>query len=271
MRYVILRDDDTNAFTAVDCLERLYRPFLDRGLPVNLATIPDVATDATFPNGEPEGYLHGKNGDTRAHVPIGTNEKLVRYLLDNPNYQIVQHGCYHHYHEFDREPRSHMGQLLEHGTKLLIEAGFPKPQTFVAPYDKLSRASLLEVSNRFRVLSSGWYELKRLPLTWWPQYALKKVRHTPHWRSGRLLLLSHPGCLLSYQRTYATMLASILHHLSTHSLTVLVTHWWEYFRDGQPDEPFIDLLHETAQYLANAPDLQVISFSDLANGRVAVN
>ena len=34
MRYVILRDDDTNALTPVEWLERLYRPFLDRDLPV---------------------------------------------------------------------------------------------------------------------------------------------------------------------------------------------------------------------------------------------
>ena len=43
MRYVILRDDDTNALTPVACLERLYRPFLDRGLPVSLAAIPEVS------------------------------------------------------------------------------------------------------------------------------------------------------------------------------------------------------------------------------------
>ena len=49
MRYVIIRDDDTNASTPVECLERLYRPFLERGLPVNLAVIPDVSTDATTP------------------------------------------------------------------------------------------------------------------------------------------------------------------------------------------------------------------------------
>jgi len=42
MRYVILRDDDTNALTPIECLETLYRPFLARGLPVNLATIPEV-------------------------------------------------------------------------------------------------------------------------------------------------------------------------------------------------------------------------------------
>ena len=57
MRYVILRDDDTSALTPVKCLERLYRPFLDRGLPVNLAVIPEVRTTVTCPDGRLEGYL----------------------------------------------------------------------------------------------------------------------------------------------------------------------------------------------------------------------
>jgi len=39
-------------------------------------------------------------------------------------------------------------------------------------------------------------------------------------------------------------------------LTVLVTHWWEYFRDGHPDEPFIDFLHDTAEYLAHNPEIR---------------
>jgi hypothetical protein len=34
MHYVILRDDDTCAYTPPACLERLYRPFLERGMPV---------------------------------------------------------------------------------------------------------------------------------------------------------------------------------------------------------------------------------------------
>ena len=36
MRHVILRDDDTNALTPPECLEKLYRPFLDRGLPMSV-------------------------------------------------------------------------------------------------------------------------------------------------------------------------------------------------------------------------------------------
>src|SRR5580765_1234877 len=127
MRYVILRDDDTNALTPVECLERLYRPFLDRGLPVNLAVIPDVAMDARTPEGKREGFLSVGNGvlerecdpvgngagpfnsecpsrtggniehrtsniEHRTKMAIGENEELVRYLRENTGYRIVQHG-----------------------------------------------------------------------------------------------------------------------------------------------------------------------------------
>lgn len=270
MRYVILRDDDTNALTPVEYLERLYRPFLERGLPVNLAAIPEVATDATTADGEPEGFLVANGSHTERTVPIGANPQLVEYLLDNPGYRIVQHGCHHDYLEFDRPERAELGRRLERGTERLLEAGFGRPQTFVAPYDKLSRSALLEVAARFRVLSAGWFELRRLPYAWWPRYAVKKARQAPHWRAGRMLLLSHPGCLLSCHRTYATMLGGIIHYLDTQQLTVLVTHWWEYFRDGKPDEAFIDFLHETGEYVATHPELEVISFGDLVDGRVAL-
>jgi hypothetical protein len=54
-------------------------------------------------------------------------------------------------------------------------------------------------------------------------------------------------------------------------LTVLVTHWWEYFTDGQPDEPFIEVLHETGNWLAKQPDVKVISFDDVAQGTVPLS
>jgi len=47
-----------------------------------------------------------------------------------------------------------------------------------------------------------------------------------------------------------------------------VTHWWEYFRHGQADEPFIEILHETAAYLASQKDIKVISFDDLVDSSV---
>ncbi len=266
MRYVILRDDDTNALTPVSCLERLYRPFLDRGLPVNLAVIPEVSLDTCMLDGGLEGYLFKRDGSTAATAAIGTNPELVGYVLANPGYRVAQHGCHHHLLEFDRIDAADAARRLERGMAALTGAGFEPPKTFVAPYDKLSRAGFRQVTRRYRVLSGGWYELRRLPRTWWPRYLGKKWRAAPHWRVGTTLLLSHPGCLLSCHRRLDTMLQCVLDHVDTHALSVLVTHWWEYFRTGQPNEPFIAVLHELAACLAHRPDVSVISFEDLARG-----
>jgi hypothetical protein len=267
MRYVILRDDDTNALTPVECLERLYRPFLDRGLPVNLAVIPRVRTDTTRVDGQREGYLFAKNGEAKLTVPIGENAKLARYLLDNPGYHVAQHGCDHSLFEFESKSNADIDHRLEEGTRLLLEAGFPKPQTFVAPYDRFSRVSLRKTARQFRVVSTGWFEFRRLPPSWWPGYALKIFGQRSHWRVGRTILLAHPGCLLSRQRPYAGMLEEVKKTVFSRRLTVLVTHWWEYFNNRKPDEPFIQVLHETASWLANQPDVKVVSFNDVAQSK----
>jgi len=203
--------------------------------------------------------------------PIAEGHQLVRYLKDNPGYHIVQHGCHHDYLEFEAKPRVELAARLDRGAEMLRAAGFGQARTFVAPYDKLSRGALLEVSRRFDIVSTGWFELRRLPYSWWHSYLFKKIRRLPHWRVGRTLLLSHPGCLLSCQRAYSTMMGGIFHFLKTQRLTVLVTHWWEYFRDNEPDEEFIGFLHETAAYLASHPDLKVISFEDLLTNRIPLN
>ena len=271
MRYVILRDDDTNALTPVECLERLYRPFLDRNLPVNLAVIPDVSTNALTPDGKTEGFLFAKNGTRSATVPITEKPALIKYLRENANYHVVQHGCHHDCFEFDRKSPSDIATRLELGSKLLTAAGFPRPVTFVAPHDKFSRASYREVAKRFQVISSGWFELGRLPVTWWPKYLAKKANHSPHWRVDGTLLLSHPGCLLSARRDYSAMLNEIIRTVNGSKVTVLVTHWWEYFQNGEPNEPFIRILHQTADYLASEKDIKVISFTELANNGLQLN
>lgn len=271
MHYIILRDDDTNALTPVGCLERLYRPLLDRGLPVNLAMIPAVNPRATMANGQPEGFLLAPAPAAADPIPIGTNPKLIGYLLTNRGYHVVQHGLHHEYLEFDRIPAQESGDRLDQGTKLLQEAGFPRPETFVAPYDRLSRAGLREVVARFRVFSTGWFELRRLPTRCWPNYALKKLRHAWHWQVGHTLLLSHPGCLFSRARAHSQMLQTILAQVTSRPLTVLVTHWWEYFHDGKANEPFIDCFHETTGYLAGRHDVKFVSFAQLARGDVPMN
>jgi hypothetical protein len=275
MKYVILRDDDTNALTPIECLERLYRPFLDRGLPVNLAVIPNASTSAYYKPGQPELFLLYQNEPTRHYAPIGSNPALVNYLKSNRGFQILQHGCHHDRvnatYEFNHQDRGEISRRLDEGLKHLQDAGFERPNAFVAPYDQLSKPALEEVARRFRVLSTGWFELKRIPISWWPHYAIKKTLKAPHWRVGGTALLSHPGCHLSYHRACATMLDEIKRSIETRKLTVLVTHWWEYFRNRIADGPFIDVLHETADYLAGRRDCKVITFDAIARENISLN
>jgi predicted deacetylase len=272
MRYVILRDDDTNALTPPSFLERLYRPFLDRQLPVNLAVIPNVRTDITYGQNILEGFLVARPRFTQKLVPITDEPTLVRYLLDNPGYHIAQHGYNHEFVrgdcEFEQHDRFDLVRRLEDGSRLLIQAGFPAPETFVAPYDRFTRTILAEVARRFRVISSAWFELGRLPFRWWPRYLLKKLGGQSHWRTSSTILLSHPRCYLSHRRPYGTMLQEIKECLQAKPLTVLVTHWWEFFRDNRPDDAFIEILHCLAEYLAHTEDLRVVTFRDVADGRV---
>jgi hypothetical protein len=268
MHYVIIRDDDTCALTPPACLERLYRPFLGRGMPVNLATIPEVRSDVRMQDGRLEGFLAAGSAAAGPQVPIGRARALVDFIRSEPGLHVVQHGCHHDLFEFGGADRAGLGRLLDRGAQALGEAGFARPASFVAPYDRLSRAAFLEVAARFGVISTGWFEARRLPVRWYPAYALKKLAGRPHWRAGGSCLLSHPGCLLSYMRPHSGMLGSVRAAVEGATLTVLVFHWWEFFRDGAADEGLIGVLHEVAAWLAGRPDIRVVAFKDVAEGRV---
>src|ERR1043165_9635991 len=104
MRYVIIRDDDTNVLTPPECLERLYRPFLRAGLPVNLATIPAVSPNVKRPDGQPEAFLWKRGGNQErvsaapdmaeasevvAPLCLTAGDPLVQYLRSNPGFPLV--------------------------------------------------------------------------------------------------------------------------------------------------------------------------------------
>lgn len=271
MKYVILRDDDTCALTPIECLETLYRPFLDRNLPVNLATIPNVRSDVYYPKGplagQPEGFLVAAKDVKPGIYPLASNAKLLSYLKQNPGFRLAHHAYHHEFvngePEFDIHDGPEIARRLDSGRELFLEAGLTPPESFVAPYDRITRESYGELAARFRLISTGWFELRRTPIRWWPQFFLRKLRRADHWRAEGVTLLSHPGCLLSYHRAPETILPLIKETLQQRNLSVLVTHWWEFFRGGEPDQSLIRVLHETARYLASRSDVRVISFSDV--------
>src|SRR5580704_18425214 len=127
MRYVALRDDDSNALTPVAGLERLYRPFLDRGLPVNLAVIPEVRTDVRQTDGRFEGFLSVGHRTQSETMRMEENPELAAYLQANDGFHVAQHGCFHNHFEFDQLDQPAAVRLVELGKQRLREAGFAAP------------------------------------------------------------------------------------------------------------------------------------------------
>jgi hypothetical protein len=240
---------------------------LERGLVVNLATIPEVNTDIRLPNGNREGFLFGPIPASAEQIPIGRNTELVSYLLGETGYRIIQHGLSHEFihghYEFDIEDTYEIRHRLDRGSSVLQEAGFPKPTTFVAPQDRLSKAAFRAVLQRYQILSSGWYQLNRLPVSCWPQYLIKRQLNRAHWSIGNTKLLTHPGCLLSRLKERETMLQTVKAAINSRRITVLVNHWWEFYPDGVPDEGLIDVLHQISAYLSSTSEIRVVSFDGL--------
>jgi hypothetical protein len=52
---------------------------------------------------------------------------------------------------------------------------------------------------------------------------------------------------------------------------VLVTHWWEFFHDQQPDTAFIQILHQVAEHLSDPSEFKVVTFEEVAAGKVPLN
>ena len=67
------------------------------------------------------------------------------------------------------------------------------------------------------------------------------------------------------------MLDEIIRSIESRQLTVLVTHWWEYFPDGKPKEDFIRVLAPDGRVSRLAGDIKVVSFADVAEGGMRLN
>lgn len=271
MNYVILRDDDTSAVTPTHVLESLYRPFLDRGLPIQLSVIPNVNTRATLPDGRPEWYLPNDPSGHPATLPIGEHRELVSYLRSNPGYGIVQHGLEHTFQEFLAADEDRARRSLSQGADLLAAAGLGRPSAFVAPQDRISPPAMRVLAERFRVVSTCWFEPRQVAASWWPAYLAKKALARPHWHAGSCAMLSHPGSLLTHTSDPQAQFDTLRRQIRSHHLTVVVTHWWEYYRREQYDPAMLGLLHDTADWLSAARNVRVVSFDDVARGVVPLH
>jgi len=276
--FVIIRDDDVSALTPVEYLDILYRPFIERKIPVNLAVIPFVNTHAKTSHGHKEEFLLAQDHFAGRkilprNIAIGTNRELVNYLLDNKNYYIAQHGYQHDYSEFSMENCDEITRRLDTGMNLLVEAGFDRPTTFVAPHDIMSCTAISEVAKRYPIISKYQYKIGQIPYAWWPSYIWwTKIIRSPHWKHNETFFLSRPlKTYLSSRFPIEDMFDSIVASIQSRTLTVLHTHWWAFFKHPHTSADFIAVLHRVADYLAQTSNVRAVFFKDLLTQEVLLN
>jgi len=133
---ILLRDDDTNYFTSVEELRRVYEPIWDDA-PAALAVVP-------FQTGCKSRAIPAEMRESTETHPIGENEELVSFLrtqIDRGRVRILLHGYSHEDFpdgwEFEKCPNPH--ERVREGKAYLEELFDTEISTFVPPHNSLSR------------------------------------------------------------------------------------------------------------------------------------
>ena len=140
MKYICLRDDDTNYYTKYEELEEAY-DWIWGKLPITLATIPFVhGSEAAIMkfDVEPNKFLLLRNGEYNSLKPIGFNSNLVsklKLLILQGKIEIAQHGVNHRYNERGAEMYGDAVSFysLRDGREYLEKCFDTKIVTFIPP------------------------------------------------------------------------------------------------------------------------------------------
>jgi len=273
VKYVLIRDDDLNYHSDFAQIEAVHGKLIERGIPVNFATIAAVNTAARtespdFGEGTYEPFLPRELAGTDREWPIDQNRRLVERLNDWPGVEILQHGYDHcgrpgHY-EFESEDAGVIGRKLSEAREILRRAFGRRPDTFVAPQDQYSSEALRQIRAQFRMFSLGWIDRRKLPVAYLPAYAAMKLRGRHYLRMGRCWMLEHPGCLFSRFRDPVQGVAKLKAHLAAHRVTIVVVHHWEFFdAQGKPLAAHVRAFVDTMLALHAQPDVRFLRFSEL--------
>lgn len=274
---ILVRDDDISAFTQPEILQRVHEPLLKRNLPLNLAVIPQVRTDIR--GGALERIYFSQEGlEFEPFIPplkrglgesygLKYNLALCTFLRQAPNIEVLQHGFAHTWEggnaEFLHKNKNLLQQWLNKGKALITEALEKEIQFFVPPWDVISQeaAGFIRKSH----LGISLKEPPRFFLPLWRRFNIKHSRISSRFLwSGRLLLLGHPGYIISRFNSAEYMYAKIKELLNKEDIIVLVVHHWEFFFDwAEEDSKFLLCWHKILEELISNPDIEFLTFTQL--------
>lgn len=248
MTTFLVRDDDPNATTDPAMIERTYAPLLDAGVPIVFATIPEVRLDTRAPDGSRERFLHPDSPDSSACQRMTADSPFAAWLRAHAaQVDVFLHGLSHERvrggTEFGALTQAEALDRLDEGLRVLAGAIDRRPLGFVAPWDALSAGSLRACARRFDLVSTGWVDRKRLPVSAWPAHAVERLTRREALRVGRTWLVRHRGGKINGD-TRAEDVPAIVDSLGRGAdVAVIVLHHWMF--SAQDPHPAVVALART--------------------------
>lgn len=274
MKYILIRDDDLNYHTTIKELSTVYSYLFDNNIPINFATIPSVNTSAItssldFGPGTYEPFIPKEVAGVNKEWPIDENKELITYLKNIPNAEFLLHG-YTHFglppsYEFENNDREIITDKLTKGKEIFKRAFGLVPLTFVAPQDKYSPNALKIIKDNFKIFSLGWIDKARVDMMLRIKYHWMKLQKNNYIKDKNIAMLEHPGCLFSKFKSTQDTIKQLDNYIDKHKFTIIVTHHWEFFEDGEPNHKLIDAFLSKIKALHESKDYQFITFSQLTN------
>jgi len=272
MKYILIRDDDVNYFTKIEDLNRVYGFIFERDIPINFAIIPNVDASAKtisndFSKKSYEAFIPEEFRGKENLFPIDENQKLVEFLKSLKNAEFLLHGFTHKglekSFEFELEDESAIEEKLNKGSKIFELAFEKKPETFVAPQDKFSLKSFLEIQQKFDTFSLGWIDKTRIPKSYLIKYYLMKLRSKNYIIKDDFLVLQHPGCQFSRFKDINKSSLTLDKYIKSHKITVIVVHHWEFFEGKNLNQELYSAFKNRILSLWKNEDFKFINFSEL--------
>jgi len=246
MTMYLVRDDDANATTEPERLERVYAPLLDAGIPVSFAVIPEVALDTRAPDGARERFLDSSRPDSSTSLPLRWDTPLARWIRANQGQvSVMMHGLSHSRRrsgtEFGALTGCEAADLVARGIDIMVDSLGRCPRAFVAPWDALSKGSLSAATSAFDLVSTGFVDRDRLSPADWAAHAAERVSGSQALPVGHGWVLRHKGCRIT-GATRASEVGSILDEISANAeICVVVLHHWMFREGPSPHEAVREL------------------------------
>ncbi|MBI4014457.1 MAG: hypothetical protein HY365_00710 [Candidatus Aenigmarchaeota archaeon] len=186
MKTVIIRDDDTHAFTSSALLDKIYGPsFFRRGFNVSVSVIPMLDTSARIGSKNNSFYRRGYEYEPfipKSRINSGFHDfrknSAVSVWLKKKSVEPCLHGYSHDIRDFSSPNYTKMKEMLARGKSIVEGATKRKVRVFVPPHERLSKSGWRAVADSgFRIFRNVIRPLKdavvSVPLG---EYGLSHVR-----------------------------------------------------------------------------------------------